>query len=494
MSWYHSVGGTYHIEDQWLGVDFARLFLEDRNISDSVFIHEYVHSILAHSDYSQGTRNIFQLAKHFDKLNDADVDKIKSLLYKNQWFCQEGYASYMQTRFLMLKIGKEPALDWAKKTFHPDYVAALEEFEFVFDIPKKKQNLFQQKIANIALETNLREAVVKNDLLTSVDNLESYLNDEDNNPDIRMRKLIAAVHDDVDIVELELEDLTSKASVKFFPVSEKSVLADFLSYVSRQTATPHEFSESDIGDAPADEDKIHSALDNMLVTNLNLNLAETAEFLFDINDLVHYADVLDILFLNLQDGELPYKEVFDILSGGRKPEISIIGVTKTGEKYLTLCSLEEAKSLLQNELSHVTSVVKWGGYNLEENCYVWSEPDLSPKIVLYNRPNDMVVNAKKYAESKNGKMSKLHIQAAEDSAIQMLLLKEMDTGVLHISMNYGDSRIVKALESMGETVESMDIENIREDASDINSLLYMLNLSREVNWVLTMIEDEVVRA
>src|SRR3982751_5590075 len=116
MSWFHTAGGKYDIKDQWLGVDFARLFLEDRNVADSVFVHEYVHSVLAHSDFSQGTRTVLQNVQHFGHLNDAQREEISSLLYKGQWFVQEGYASYMQTRFLVLKIGKTKALEWANNT------------------------------------------------------------------------------------------------------------------------------------------------------------------------------------------------------------------------------------------------------------------------------------------------------------------------------------------------------------------------------------------
>lgn len=107
MSWFHTAGGKYNIEDQWLGVDFARLFLEDRDIADLVFIHEYVHSVLAHSDFTQGTRTAFQNLEQFKHLSDEQRDEIKKLLYQGQWFAQEDYASYMQTRSLVLKLERK---------------------------------------------------------------------------------------------------------------------------------------------------------------------------------------------------------------------------------------------------------------------------------------------------------------------------------------------------------------------------------------------------
>lgn len=493
MSWFHTAGGRYDIKDQWLGVDFARLFLEDRNVADSVFVHEYVHSVLAHSDFSQGTRTVLQNVQHFEHLDDAQREEISSLLYKAQWFVQEGYASYMQTRFLVLKIGKKNALEWANNTFHPTYVEALKKYDFVFGMSSRYQNAFQTKVTDLALETNLRKALYEQDLLSSPDALKAYLEDPQNNPDKRMEMILDYVKLHPHIVLKDFEEIADSVGLTFHPNATKEELAKFLTYVSGMTAHPHQYKASDVGDATSNEDKMRTAHDSMVVTNLNLDLAETGEFLFKMEDFLHYSDVYGIVFVNLQNGDIPYREVFDLLSDGREPDISLIGQTKDGEKYLTLCSLDEAQQLLSNELSPVTTIVKWGGYDAVNGKYIWSQDELRPRIVLYNSPSDMVENAKKYFETKNTKLKRLHIQAFEKGAIQMLVLKEPDTGVLHVALNYGDARIVKALEQTKGFQEKTEVEELRENADDLNNFFYLLNMDRRINWTLTMIEQDLIR-
>lgn len=494
MSWFHTAGGKYDIKDQWLGVDFARLFLEDRNIADSVFVHEYVHSVLAHSDFSQGTRTVLQNIKRFEHLNDDQMEEINELLYKNQWFVQEGYASYMQTRFLVLKIGKKNALEWTNNTFHPTYVEALENFKFLFGMSARYQNEFQTKVTDLALETNLRKAIYEQDLLSSPDTLKEYLEDPQNNPNKRMEMILDYVRLHPHIVLKDFEEIAKSVGLTFYPNAPKDALAKFLTYVSGKTAQPHEYKASDVGDATSNEDKMRVAHDSMVVTNLNLDLAETGEFLFKMEDFLHYSDVYGIIFVNLQNGDIPYREVFDLLSEGREPDVSFIGQTRDGEKYLTMCSFDDAQQLLSNELKTVTSMVKWGGYDATAGRYTWSQDGTTPNIVLYNSPADMIENAGKYFKSKGVKLRRVHIQAFEKGAVQILLLKEPDTGVLHIALNYGDARIVKALEKMKDYQEKAEVEELRENAEDLNNLFYLLNMDRRVNWTLTMIEQDLIRS
>lgn len=131
MSWFHTVGGQYHITDKWVGIDFANSFMEEKEITQSITIHEWAHVHNSENDFLQDARTIIQIMPQLAYIDEVSREKILSKIVTTQWKTQEGFASLMQVMSLTLTKGRSFALKWAEETMPDTYKEAFEPLKFI---------------------------------------------------------------------------------------------------------------------------------------------------------------------------------------------------------------------------------------------------------------------------------------------------------------------------------------------------------------------------
>lgn len=354
---------------------------------------------------------------------------------------------------------------------------------------------FISKVPEIALQTNFRYDIFEKKLLNNPEALLEYLEKDEHNPDKRMAKMVELLTIKPHLATKDQSIIAKESGVKLYEPSTKKQLAEFMTYAVSKAGGDIVYTEDMIGDPVSGEQRRHNALDSLMVTNLNLNLRETAEFLWTLEDFNHYNDVYDVIFINLNQSELPHAEIFHELSGGRKPELALVGITKDGHKFLTHCSIDEAEEIFSTTLSHIPLLVKWGGYNFQNGKFIWAKRlTKKPDIVIYNQPADMTKSFMGQDKNMLVSLEYLAIQAHESGSIQSLIVRQKN-GVLHVVNDLGNKRINEAVKFLKKNgAKKLKVEELKEHAIALNGFLYMLDLNRKVNWVETMITQTLVRS
>lgn len=491
MNWFDSVRGRYNIGDRWIGVDYSSNFLDPEQASLTL-VHETVHSLLAmQSDFGQATSVIYQLLDDFQHIDKHEQKLIAHHLYFSQDFVQEGFATFMQVAMLRLRVDRYTAQEWVKRNLPLTYQNKLNRLVFALEAGRKYRDCFTEKISHIAMESGFRRDCSKYDLLRSPDKLAAYLSNYNHDPNARLEKIIEAIRYRVWVVTKPPEEIASLSNITFISPSTKQEVAEFLTYVTSLTSRPVTYSQNDIGEAPRGSDAINLAAQNLIVGNMNLNLAETGIPILNPNDFLHHADVIEALFVNLHSREWKKRNLVRFVSG-REPDLGIVGFTKTGEKFITTMSISESPLFLNGKLARATMIVKWGAYDPLKDRLIWSSDVRPPDIVLYNAVRDLtsIIN-KLFSVVPVEDVSYLHVGATEKHPLQTLYCKVRGKHALHCVNTFGNKDIVTLLTNKGDKgkrISSNELQSSKEYLNDTMSV--WMGLPWHIDWIETMLDGE----
>ncbi|QQG43590.1 MAG: hypothetical protein HYW45_01055 [Candidatus Daviesbacteria bacterium] len=491
-SWYHTVSGRYNISGQWIGLDYSQL-LGDPKIADSVVAHEMAHTAMAkETDYGQVTQNVLYLLENFNHLDEDQKAKLGSLLLDAQDFVQEGLATLFQVAHLSNLTNKRYALDWAKKNLPDKYQEKLNKLKFVIDFSKGYRDFFTGKISFLALETGIRNDIPNLNLISDPSKIESYLMNEDKNPNKRLEKLIEVIRYKNWLVTKSFKEIADACGITYFEPTTKENAAKYLTYLTGFTDNPKTFTPNDIDDTAKEAQTFIEAGRNMIVANMNINFAGNSEALFNLEDFLHYADKMEIVFVNPND-ETKHREFIKSISG-YEPEVNIAGVYRTGEKYLTSTSNDKAAEILNNELKNVTMMVKWGGYDILRNNLIWSEEVRPPDLVVYNTAEQMLTTIQNLIKNQHEiKFSHLHMGTMEDHLMQSLIVMIEGRPSIHAVNTWGNRGILSVVDEIKKRSRIITNKELKAIKKHLNNLFsFWMGMHWDVDWVETMLDGSTL--
>lgn len=476
-----------------IGLDYGKLFL-DPTQAHLTLAHEVTHGVLAMTtDFGQATNVILKLIEDFTYLDDHQRNEIGASLVQSQKFVQEGFATFMEISQLRKFTDRNHALNWAEQNLPEDYLERFNKLSFALDLSKGYRDFFTAKISHLAMETGIRKVLSEQNLLQNPERLKNYLSETNNNPNARLEKIIDTLKYKTWLVTKSIPEIAKACDVIYFEPATKEEVARFLTYLTGFTKNQKVFQPSEIGDTPQGSDAFKQAAQNMIVANMNLNLAETAMALFKLGDFLHYAGKMEIIFVNLHDENWKHKDLVKFVSG-TDPEISIGGFLRTGEKFLTVTSKEKAAELLNDQLRQVTMMVKWGGFNLVKRSLMWSNDARLPDIVVYNTTQDMAQRFGEFLKSKpESKFIHLHAGASENHPLQTLIVKIEGTTPIHIVNAYGNKGISEVITMIKDRSRVMSDNELRAIKKHVNNILSLwMGLHWEVDWVESMLDKKTL--
>jgi hypothetical protein len=439
------------------------------------------------TEMGQATQNIFFFSQWFQHLNKSQIRDIQSQLVASQKFPQEGFATFMEMQQLRTKTSPEVAIA-SKSEMHPEYLERFEKMEFMFNQPKKVRERFTKKVSHLIMENGFRRDAPKTELLQNPKVLRLYLANPDHNPALRLEKILAYLRKDSHILRKKPRKIAKACGIKFFePVTTQEVCS-YINYLLRLSGKAEDYTIPMVGKTK-DKETISEALENLLVTNMNLDLEETAEPLMRTEDIDYEADYASAAFIIHHSGPRD-KELEKHL--GRELELDVVMFGRDGTKYLVITSRKHLNSLLINQLKNVTIITKWGITDPATNAFDVSKTR-RPDIIQYNRPVDMLNTF----ETSTGieEYEWIHLGTSQDHPFQSLLVKTNGSDTVHYVNGFGNSGIKKVIEFM-ETRQGKPIkaEALLPQARAINDMMAIMGLPWDIDWVRTMVsQKEIIR-
>lgn len=491
MHWFDTnLLGKYDLSERWIGLDYKKLFL-DPVLAEITYAHEVTHAVLAmQTDFGQFTNVFFRLQDNFNKIHRIDIDSILELLIKSQVKVQEGFATFMQISILWGRTNKQNALAYADKKLPDTYKKYLEPLKFGFELSKRYRDFFTAKVSILAMETGIRKAIWEQDLLSDTNKLVGYILNEDNNPNLRLLKICDTLKIKSWLVTKDAPIISKECGVKFYDPATKEELANFLSYITSFTESPQLFTAIQIGETPQGIDAFAEASKNIIVSNLNLKIAETAQTFFKIDDFLKNAKDIELIFINPFDKNWEDINLLKLLSG-TEPEIAIGGFTKDDRKFLTITSKGKALVVINNDLKDTTLFVKWGGYDFLKNQLIWSNNTRPPDLVVYNNIEQLQIFLGKVVLLEEIKFKHLHIGAGKDHPFQTLLIKINNLPPLHVVNCLGNKEIGVTLKMIESKTQEIIVDELRNLKKHINNLMcFWMGMPWDIDWVETMINGK----
>jgi hypothetical protein len=231
---------------------------------------------------------------------------------------------------------------------------------------------------------------------------------------------------------------------------------------------------------------------NLIIANLNLNLTG-AEKLFNINDLKHYSDALEAVFLIDHRSSEEDKELFRKLCND-EPEVNIIAFRPTGEKYLGLFSKKAADEIMVNELKNTTLIVKEGYYNILGKRMIFSDKLRHADIVLFNTPQNLHSALKELIkQAPQTKLQFAHIGTSDGNPIQQLIITVDSHNPIFLVNAFGNVNISNLLSDLESNISPLTYEQVREKKGHLNNVLSVLLGVGDVwrvDWIETMLDGK----
>ncbi len=486
--WHSTILGKYSSEDRWIGLDFRNLFL-DPLAAKLTHIHELAHSVLSRStDFGQATWIIYQLLPRMKHLKPEDKDLIRQSLRNVQIFTQEGSACLMELLRLRNEIGRQAAIEWARQHFTTQYYQIVENFLFVLELGRRYRDCFTMQIPHTAMHTGIRRAIVQQDLLSDANKFVAYLQDENNNPDARLKKMIDVIRYRPFIPTKPPQEICRLTGIAYFSDVTKQDAADFLNYTHNLAGNKTSITAEQIRDSK-DVDVLSEANEQLIIGNMNLNLQQNAIVLCKIEDLLHYKDVIEAVMVNQMGNDLEYKSFIEQLIGKRL-EAALVAFLKTGEKYMFGSDISTISSLLVKEFSNCTLIVKWGLYKPGEKELLYFSNSRKPNVVIYNTAKDLDSNFNHWLNSSN-QAEYLFLKASEDHPFQIILIKD-NNNVLHF-LNTFNRPANDFLKKYSSNLKSANPEVFLQDTKHYNNALSIwCGMPFEVDWYKSMLDGKNV--
>lgn len=486
--WHRNILGQYDPQEKWVGFDFRNLFL-DRVGAELTYFHEMTHSVLSRStDFGQATQMIYQLLPYMKHLSIKDREDIKNALMNSQMLVQEGMASLMEILRLRMLKNKQFALDWAKENLPEDYYNRFIRLVFVLDLSNSYKDYFTQKIPHLALHTAIRKKIVEQNLLSNSRKFVNYLETDANNPDIRFQKMIDVIRYKKYLVTKTPSEICNNTGIVLHPDVSKQDVADFQNYVYSLTDIKRKnFVADDIKDAK-DVNVLTDANDQIIIGNMNLNLAKDAIVFFDAEQFLPHKNEISAVMVNLLGDELDYKEYMEMLTG-RKFEAALVAFSKNGAKYIIGADIVTISSWVKSQFSEATLLVKWGLYVPGRTELSYFGGSRNPDVVVYNTIHDLEEKFEKWFKVGN-KAEYLYVGASQDHPFQILILKD-NLGVLHLVNVFGNVMIDNFFQKYKNNLARGNPISFLSTTKHYNNIMSIwMGLPWEIDWYKTMTDQK----
>lgn len=328
------------------------------------------------------------------------------------------------------------------------------------------------------------------DLLADIPNFLEYLRDEENNPDARFRKVVEETKYKNYLCTKDHQQICDACGIAFSPPPNKQDVADFLNYLSTFTGDKVFIQASDIGDSQDVAEAIFQGKEEVIVANLNLNLATEGEMILERKELIKRAPSIQAVLISLLEDTILHKDVFETFTG-RKPEAGIVGFTMTGEKLMFVCDKNLLSDLFQNELKGKTLITKWGLFRPGLRGLIGIMKTPAPNVVLYNLTSQMNDSFHDWF-SKGNIADYLFVGAMEDHPFNTLILKDAG-GILHLVNGYGTKHIGDFLKTNRKFLCKKTPETFNIDPTHYNNVFSVwMGLRWDIDWYRTMIDGKNV--
>lgn len=484
--WHSTILGQFDPQGLTGGLDYSRLFLSPVH-AEATWAHETAHGVLCTTtEFGQATTTIYRALPKLNSLNSEEKKVIKLAFRENQLFLQEGSATLLQVLYLAGKVGKKQAIAWAKDNLPLDYLARFEELLFVFNMGQKYRELFTSKIAHLALHTGIRKKITDLDLLNKPQDFIAFLNDPENIPDVRFKMMVELIRKKPYLVLKPPEEIVALAGITSFPDPSKQDVADFMNYVGASVGEEINIKAEDIGSVKQGQEALLDVSEKIIVGNMNFQ-GLSSEFLWDMNDFLHYADKMEAIIVSefsfdLEEGPLAEKIT------GRKHEVGILGFIQGGYRYSIGMDRATAKELLLNQLKEKTLIVKWGLYEPGSKHIVRIPGTPPPTVVIYNSVNDLDLRMENWLPSHKG--SYIHIGISEDHFFQTFIMKDED-GILHLVNSKGNKAISDFIAKYRSSLSSSQPQDLISNPKDYNNTVSVwMGLSWDIDWFNTMVRQK----
>ncbi len=488
--WHSTILGQFDQEGLIGGLDYGRLFLNPVH-ARGTWTHEIVHGALCTTtEFGQATTLVFRLLPKLKSFSQEETKSILQAFRENQLFLQEGSATLLQVLYLASEMGKKGALAWAKKELPDDYYARLDYLLFVFEMSLRYREEFTRKIPHLALHTGIRKKITELELLGKPKDFMAFLDNPENIPDIRFKKLVDLIRQKPYLVLKSPEELCSLAGITAFPDPSKQDVADFLNYSARTIGEKVSIKAEDIGNVKEGQEALVAVNDKMIIGNMNFAQSLSREFLWDMDDFLHYADKIEAVIISEFSPGLDALEVGEMITG-RKHEVGVMGFLKGGYRYSIGMSRNQAEEILNNQLNGKTLIVKWGLYKPGDKHLSSMPQSPPPSVVIYNSVRDLDLKMETWLPQHSARY--IHIGISKDHFFNTFILKDEDD-VLHLVNSIGNKDISEFLNKYRILLQPSSIQQIVNNPDHYNNAVSIwMNLPWSVDWFRTMVrQDKIV--
>lgn len=487
MDWSHTTLGQYDIGADALTIDLARNFLDPVQAELS-HIHEVTHATLSRTtDMGLATKPIYARIKQFSHLDESGRNRMIKALYDAQVLPQEGFASLMEILHLANKIGKKKALEYAKNNMPADYYERFNQLSYSLDMSHRYRESFTKGISWLAMENGFREIAPSQDLLRSPEKLEKYFADPDNSPTMRLQKINDVLRGKPWMVTRPLEEIAEAAGITLHMPASKDTIAAYMNYVAELSGLDPDYTAEMVGDSPGDK-AIMSAFEDTMVTNINHDFAETAEFLTSKVDIEWEAQSADCVMVVEWQRYGDHEQTIEAASG-MKPEVAFAFFRRSGEKYVGFVSKDVAIELLEGTLRDKTLFTRHEMVNMATGEFTLSKVKM-PDLVYHDHPKVLHEQIGQVGNNIQGSRH-LNMGATKDHLYRIFAVQVNGHHPLHIANIVGGNRVADILQLLGSTGDKMDHQTIRDEYHEpINDYFGLMGLPWQVDWVETMLAGD----
>lgn len=483
MEWSHSTLGKFDISEQWIGLDFRNLFLDPLR-AETTLIHEMTHSLIGQTtEMGQAMQNVTFFMPKFEHLTLEQKNEIHACLMKCQTFSQEGFATFMEMQQLRKKTSLGN-IQLAKDQMPPAYRSRFERMEFMMHKKNKVRERFTKKISMLVMNNGFRIAAPGLDLLRSPESIKNYFDYPDHNPDARLEKVLVALRKNERILRKKPRKIAKMCGLEFFEPASAQEVVRFVNYLLGLAKMEQDYTLEMVGRTINKEPQAN-VIDNLLVTNMNLDLVQTGMMIWEDEDIQFEASHSQATFIvehtHIEDQELLESKF------KRKFEVDLVLFSKGGEKYMAATSFENSQQLLLNELKDSTVITKWGICNPVNGSFSISKTR-KPSIIVYNRPADMLNTFQRHKDGIK-KYEYIHIGMSQDHPFQSLIVKVNGLESLHFVNGFGNAGISELIRLMKPKGRQMKPDELAKHSRELNDMFAVLGMPWDVDWIATMIDQ-----
>lgn len=412
--------GSFDLQTANLSIDY-RSTLGDSLYQKTLLLHEKTHELISlGTEFGLATVAICERENYISLLIITEYRKLIELLVEEQRLAQEALAIFTEAQYLVKRLGRDAAIKHYEETLSEEYLNYFNIVKGILFFPDKYRKAFLDKAIKVVFNSSIRILIVKESLFSNFKYFGEYVKSRAVSPNIRLTEFVNAVQKNKKILKLDNRTIYARLGYEYIQTSPSDIVS-FINHLNTLLERPYEIAESDIRTSGVDFSSVDS-LKKVYITNINSKIAENAIILENREDLLHYADIVDALFIT------PPPEInLDVLrflesKWGRSIETSFCLYAKDNSKYLYSTNNIEASGLISDVFGHSMLLCKYGMVN-EQRSVRDLQVSIRPDLVIFNNVNEII----DFTQKTNAKYSYAIIGVSKEHLTEtLLLIDEMD--------------------------------------------------------------------